>query len=321
LRVILSEKFATFRVKPEVAFQDHAVGNAMNTAATIRAIYRYPVKGLSAERLDATVLKPGETLVGDRRFAIENGPSGFDPAAPGYLPKQRFLMLMKNERLARLDTQFEDATHLLTIREGGQEVVRGDLSAPAGRAAIEGFFARFCADELRGHPKVLVAPGHSFSDVANRVVSIINLASVAAVESLIGRPVDPLRFRGNVYVEGWPAWHEFDLLGREIAIGQARIKVIKRIARCAATNVEPATGIRDLDIPPTLLLHLGHTDCGVYAEVVDGGVIAEGDAVSLSLPAFGEGREGEAGTELVERSPSLPSPKTGRDQQTPPDEG
>ena len=290
----------------------------MNTVATIQAIYRYPVKGLSAERLDATVLRPGETVAGDRRFAIENGPSGFDPAAPGYLPKQRFLMLMKNERLARLDTQFEDATQLLTIREGGQEVVRGDLSASAGRAAIEGFFARFCADELRGNPKVLVAPGHSFSDVAKKVVSIINLASVAAVEGMVGRPVDPLRFRGNVYVEGWPAWHEFDLLGREIAIGQARMKVVKRIARCAATNVEPAVGIRDLDIPPTLLRHLGHTDCGVYAEVVDGGVIAAGDAVSLSLPVFGEGREGEAGAELVERCASLPSPKTGRDQQTPP---
>ena len=51
------------------------------------------------------------------------------------------------------------------------------------------------------------------------MVSIINLASVAAIEDVIGAPVDPLRFRANVYVEGWPAWREFDLLGQEIAIG------------------------------------------------------------------------------------------------------
>ena len=262
--------------------------------ATIRAIYRYPVKGLSAEPLAGTTLTPGATVPGDRRYAVENGPSGFDPAIPRYLPKQRFLMLMKNERLARLDTRFDEAAQVLTIQVDDAEVVTGDLRTPEGRAAIESFFATFCADELRGPPKVLAAADHSFSDVARKVVSIINLASVAAVEDMIGRPVDPLRFRGNLYVDGWPAWREFDLLDQEIAIGrQARAKVVKRIVRCAATNVEPHTGIRDLDIPSTLLRHLGHADCGVYAEVTAGGAIAPGDAVSSldahSLPAGGSG--------------------------------
>jgi uncharacterized protein YcbX len=248
--------------------------------ATVRTIYRYPVKGLSAEPLTAATLRPGATVAGDRDYAIENGPSGFDPEKPGYLPKQRFLMLMKNERLARLDTCLDHASRVLTIRENGVEAIRGDLRTPEGRAAIEGFFTAFCADDLRGPPKVLTAPPHSFSDVGRKVVSIINLASVAAVADMIGRPVDPLRFRGNLYVEGWPAWGEFDLLGEEIAIGpQARAKVVKRIVRCAATNVEPGTGIRDLDIPKTLLRHLGHADCGVYAEVTAGGAIAPGGSV------------------------------------------
>jgi len=307
----------------------------MRNPATIRAIYRYPVKGLSAEFLAAAVLTPGATLAGDRRYAIENGPGGFDPAAAAYLPKQRFLMLMKNKRLASLDTHFDDATQVLAIRDNGREVARGDLGTPAGRAAIEEFFVGFCADDLRGPPKVLTAPDHSFSDVAKKVVSIINLASVAAIEALVGRPVDPLRFRGNLYVEGWPAWGEFDLLGQDIAIGaNARAKVVKRIVRCAATNVEPGTGLRDLDIPPTLLRRLGHADCGVYAEVTAGGAIATGDAVFSSLPVQSnsavaefdmfsaeigkarfrmEGRVGETGTKLVEGYPTLPSPKTGRD--------
>src|SRR6516164_7910419 len=101
----------------------------MTELATIRAIYRYPVKGLSAERMPIAALAAGETLAGDRRYAIENGPSGFDPAAPAYLPKQRFLMLMKNERLARLDTSFEDATCRLTIRENGAEAASGNLDS------------------------------------------------------------------------------------------------------------------------------------------------------------------------------------------------
>lgn len=254
----------------------------MTTAkARIQAIYRYPVKGLSPEPLRATMLAIGKTVPADRLYAIENGPSGFDCSAPTYLPKQRFLMLMRNERLAGLDTRFEETEHLLTIRQSGCEVAKGDLRTAAGRGTIETFFAAFCADELRGPPKILHARDHSFSDVARRVVSIVNLASVAAIEAAIGSPVDPLRFRANIYIDGWPAWREFDLLNREVEIGDdSRLKVVKRIVRCAATCVEPGTGIRDLAIPETLMRTFGHGDCGVYCDVVGAGPIAVGDAVS-----------------------------------------
>ncbi|HEY7232090.1 MAG TPA: MOSC domain-containing protein [Pseudolabrys sp.] len=252
-------------------------------AATIRAIYRYPVKGLSPQSLEKTTIRAGQTIPADRLYAIENGPTGFDPAAPAYFPKQRFLMLMRNERLAALRTEFDEGSHTLTVHWQGNEAARGDLRTPQGRKVIEDFFARYCADDLRGPAKVLHGAGHSFSDVAKKVVSIINLASVAAVENAVGLPVNPLRFRANIYVSGWPAWREFDLLNRTVVIGKtARVKVIKRIQRCAATDVDPDTGIRDLTIPRTLLNNFDHTDCGVYAEVVGAGEIAPGNAVSLA---------------------------------------
>jgi len=249
--------------------------------AKIQAIYRYPVKGLSPEHLARAQLEVMETLPADRLYAIENGPSGFEPAAPRHQPKQRYLMLMRNERLARLRTRFQDTSHTLTIETEGREAARGDLRTSEGRAAIEAFLAGFCADELRGPPRVLHAPGFSFSDVARKVVSIINLASVTAIEDVVGRPVHPLRFRGNVYVTGWPAWREFDFLGQEITVARGpRLRVIKRIVRCAATNVDPDTGIRDLSIPDTLMRSFGHADCGVYGEVVEGGEIAVGDELN-----------------------------------------
>jgi uncharacterized protein YcbX len=131
---------------------------------------------------------------------------------------------------------------------------------------------------------VLHSEGHSFSDVAKKVVSIINLASVAAVENAAGAPVNPLRFRGNLYVAGWPACREFDLLGCALTIGKTgRLKVVKRIQRCAATDVDPDTGIRDLTIPRTLMENFDHTDCGVYAEVIAAGDIAVGDAVDVAV--------------------------------------
>ena len=253
----------------------------MADTSRIQAIYRYPIKGLSPELLAHVPLAVGATLPADRLYAIENGPAGFDPAAPRHQPKQRYLMLKRNERLARLRSRFDDGSHILTIASEGREV-RGDLRNVEGRAAVEQFFAGYCADELRGPPRVLHAPGFSFSDVAAKVVSIINLASVAAIENVVGVPVDPLRFRANLYVAGWPAWHEFDLLDRQIAIGDARLKAVKRIVRCAATNVDPVTGIRGLEIPATLLQRFGHGDCGIYAEVVHAGAIAIGDAMRMS---------------------------------------
>ena len=260
--------------------------------ATLAAIYRYPVKGLTAEPLAHTTLTPGETILGDRIYAIENGPSGFDPAAPAHLPKQRFLMLMRNERLATLRAAFDQTTRTLAVAqshasspapttEEGRQEVSGDLETRDGRAAIERFFAAFCADEMRGPAKVLYARGHSFSDVARKVVSIINLASVRALEEAAGAAIDPLRFRANLYVEGWPAWSEFDLIGQTLAVGAARLEPVKRIVRCAATNVDPQTGRRDLTLPQTLLQTYGHADCGVYAEVVEGGEIAVGDAIGV----------------------------------------
>jgi uncharacterized protein YcbX len=254
--------------------------------AEIAGIYRYPVKGLSPEQLTRVALAAGQTLPADRSYAIENGPSGFDPADPKYFPKTRFLMLMRDERLAALHTRYDDVSHTLTIRENGAEAARGDLETAEGRAAIEQFFAANFAEELKGPPKILSGGGHSFSDVAKKVVSIINLGSIAAIEDIVGQPVHPLRFRANLYVRGWPAWHEFDLLGQTLAIGDARLRIVKRIVRCAAINVDPDTAARDLNIPNTLMRRFGHADCGVYAEVIAGGDVAGGDEVRTEEPTL-----------------------------------
>jgi uncharacterized protein YcbX len=250
----------------------------------IAGIYRYPVKGLTPEPLARAALSPGQTLLADRRYAIENGASGFDPAEPKWLPKPHFLMLQRDEWLAALQTDFDDKSHVLTIRHNGTVTARGDLETAEGRAAIERFIAVRFAGQIKGPPKVLASPGHSFSDVARKVVSIINLASLRAIENMVGHPVHPLRFRANLYVEGWPAWHEFDLLERTLAIGDTRLKVVKRIVRCAAVNVDPETAERDLAIPQALQRRLGHGDCGIYAEVTAGGSIAVGDAIMAEEP-------------------------------------
>ena len=234
------------------------------------------------EPLAEVALRAGQTLPADRRYAIENGPSGFDAADPQYFPKIKFLMLMRNERLAALRTRYDDHSHVLTIRRDGTEAARGDLQTAEGRAAIEAFFA----DQFRrGTARPAESPVRRRPQFFRR----------RQKGGLDHQPRQRRRARGDdraagpsaalprqSHRAGWPAWHEFALLDQTLAIGEARLKVVKRIVRCAATNVDPDTAARDLNIPQTLMRSYGHADCGVYAEVIAGGDIAVGDAIVVA---------------------------------------
>jgi uncharacterized protein YcbX len=249
-------------------------------------MYRYPIKGLSAETLDRVALAPGQCLPQDRRFAIALPTTQFDPEHPTWLAKTHFIMLMRDEELARLHTRFDAANSRLTVERDGRQLLQARLSDPEGRAAVGAFFTDFLAGKVEGPLRVVEAPGHAFADArpkpnasTDKYVSLINLASIAALEAAIGAPADPLRFRANLYFEGAPAWSELDWIGSEIAIGEARLRVISPITRCAATQVNPETAERDLDIVGTLQRRFGHNLMGIYAEVIDGGEIAIGDAL------------------------------------------
>lgn len=251
-----------------------------NTSATVSAIYRYPIKGLTPEPMSRTTLVPGETIVGDRAYAIENGPGRFDPANPKPLAKTNFLMLMRNERLATLHTVFDDPSQTLTVLRAGKQVAKGNLTTRIGRQMIEQFLAAYLKTDLRGPPHIVQAPGHAFTDVAVKCLHVVNLASIRELERIMGRPVDPLRFRANLYVDGLPAWSERQMLGQSLRVGPCELRVIDRTVRCAATNVDPATAARDTDIPAVLQRTWGHSDFGVYATVVTGGDIACGNDIS-----------------------------------------
>ncbi len=254
----------------------------MSETATIAALCRYPVKGLNPQTLDSVTLTAGETLPFDRAYAIENGPGRFDPAWPAYLPKICFLMLMRNERLAELDTVFDEAGHALTVLHRRREAVRGALLCAEGRAKIEAFLAEFMAQDLKGPPRIVSAPGHSFSDVAAKCLHLVNLASLRELEAVMQTPLDPRRFRANLYFDGAGAWAEKSWTGKTICIGDARLEVFDETTRCAATDVDPISARRFTRIPETLLKTYGHMEFGVYARVVEGGAIQTGDTLTIA---------------------------------------
>jgi uncharacterized protein YcbX len=249
----------------------------------IVALYRYPVKGFSPEPLEKAEIRAGGTMPFDRAFAIENGPSGFDPAAPTYLPKGRFLMLMRDERLAEFQTRFDENSGVFRIARDGEVQVEASLRTKEGRTRIEAWVAANFQAELRGPPKILFAEGHSFSDMSAKVLHLVNLASTRALAEKLGRPVDPLRFRPNIVIDGAPAFSELDWPEKEeIRLPALAFACEHRTSRCAATNVDPKTGTRDMRIPQSLDALFGHTDFGVYFVAKTNGRLAVGDLLTVA---------------------------------------
>ena len=219
----------------------------MSTA--LSAIFRYPVKGLAGESLQEASLQEGEGLPHDRRFAIAHGSTRFDAANPTWQPKTNFLMLMRDEKLAQLELEFDPEAGVLTLGRKGKQVVRGKVSEPLGRTLVSQFFSHFMAEATRGSPKLVEAPGHMFSDSRQKLVSILNLNSVLDLERVVRKPVAPARFRANLHLDGLAPWEEFTWLGKTISVGGVRLKVVEAIERCAATNVNPDDATRDPQHP------------------------------------------------------------------------
>ncbi len=249
-------------------------------------LFRYPVKGLSPEPLNCLTLSDKQGIEDDRRYALALGTTVFNTARPRPLAKTNFLMLAKNESLARLQTRLS-RDHRLQVWLDGQVVAEGSLDEAAGRAVIEEFFTAYIGEAVCGRVRVVSALGHRFTDIGAPVpefmdcISLINLASLRALESIMGRRLDPLRFRANVYIDGPAAWTEFDWMSKMLKVGPVACRVVRRTRRCPATNVDPTTAERDADVPKALRDAFGHADLGVYLQPVNAGTVTVNDPVSI----------------------------------------
>lgn len=256
--------------------------------AAITALFRYPVKGLSPDPLDHVALQTGRGFPADRQYALTTGAMKFDPADATPWPKTRFIVLAQYAALAKLRTRYlDDAAQTFTVSRDGTELWRGSLLEAKARASLAAFMADKAGMSLPGQPEFAARPDWQFTDVSvtsatyMRAVSLNNLASVRDFSKLVGRDVEAIRFRGNIYFDGGPAWEEFEWLDRDIAIGPVRARVLKRIKRCPATEVNPNSAERDFDVPRELIRQYRHADMGIYAEILTPGEIRPGDEVKL----------------------------------------
>jgi len=253
-------------------------------SGVVEHLFHYPIKGLSSQSLDHVNLQIGQGFPMDRAFGFARPDSGFDPKAPRPLPKTKFVMLARDEALAQLDTSFDQDRQILTIAQDNR-AKDFDISDPKGRAEAAAHIADHLGYTPDDHPTLYSAAPHRFTDVSvdsvemMNAISLINLDSVADFVDRLGQAVDPARFRANILFSGFPAMSELNMIGATLAIGEARMKIVRRTKRCSATQVNLDTATRDLDVPQLLREQYDHSDMGVYAQVTTGGPIAVGDEI------------------------------------------
>ena len=251
----------------------------------IESLFRYPVKGLTPEPLTQARLTPGKCIPWDRAFALKQGDAELDETNPTWIPKMNFMCLAKNVIAAQLDARFDETTKTLNVT-GPKASISSSPFTPEGQAALTQYFTAFLGPEARfgaqgEAPKFHFFPGHSFCDNETQVISLIGLASLAALEQAVGAARDKRRFRANIYIEGSEPWEEFSWLGRKLAIGEVEMVVQERIDRCAATMVNPDSALRDANPVKELRTNFGHIDMGIFAEITKPGEIRPGDEIRL----------------------------------------
>jgi uncharacterized protein YcbX len=241
-------------------------------------LVRHPVKSAGYELVEAAALVPGAAFPFDRVWAVAHAAARLtDP--PGWAEKLQFLRGWGSaDLMAILCTSAPDMDEVtLSHPRRPTETFRPDDPADAARL-IDWLRPLWPAN--RPEPaRVIRVPGQAMTDQDQPLISINSLTSLADLSARMGQALSIHRFRGNIWVEGPAPWAELDLIGQEITIGDATLRVEEPIGRCRATGANPETGVQDADTMGALEAGYGHTDFGVFARVIRGGTVRTGDEV------------------------------------------
>jgi uncharacterized protein len=243
-------------------------------------LWRHPIKGHGVEAVASTVLEAGATMPWDRVWAVAHEAARVAPGQGEWAPCVNFSRGAKSPSLMAIRAETDEARGRVRLTHPEAGAIEVDPDDPDDQRQLVEWVTPLAAAD-RARPAFVVRAGRGMTDSPFASVAVLGLASLAALSERVGRPLAMERFRGNVWVDGLEAWEEFGWIGREIAMGKARLRVVERITRCMATTVDPETGRPDVDTLGALEAGWGHTDFGVYAEVVAGGPVATGDAVAV----------------------------------------
>lgn len=251
------------------------------TTGRIAQILRHPIKSIGVEEMGSAALTPGMGLPGDRRWAIlhEKSKLGADASgqADSWASKINFVIGRSAPELMCVTAALDDDTGQLTLSHPRAPDLR--LDPQSDGEALLSWLSPFWPETQPAPTRLARAPGHGMSDQPEGYVSMIGTASLADLETRTGKTLHRNRFRANLWVDGLPPFAEFDLVGQRIQMGEAVAEGVMRVQRCRATDTDPLSGERDIDMLKTLEAEYGHHDLGVFLRVIEPGRIVPGDLV------------------------------------------
>ncbi|MGW0808221.1 MOSC domain-containing protein [Nonomuraea sp. NPDC002799] len=232
-------------------------------AGVVDSLWVYPVKGAVGVPAGEVGVLPGTGVPHDRSLAIARGDQPVPPRT-AWRPRSAFMQVARDPDMTQVTVTMLGAG-VVELRHRAHPdgpPVRSDQPQEDQEAVLRQWF---------GDPglRLVHADASGLWDLPDTELSLLNLASVRALERLTGCALDTRRFRANVHLDGLPAFAELSWVGRRIRLGDCEVEVIRPIQRCRATSANPGTGERDLELPSMLARAVGHPHLGVYARVAE----------------------------------------------------
>lgn len=238
----------------------------------IAALFRYPVKSMRGEALDALEIDRGGPA-GDRRYAFvrDDGPADFPyltgrqiPDLLGYVPS---FSVPEDPRSSAVRVRTPDGRDL----------------------AVESEELRQRLERAYGRPVRLLPAAAAEPYVDEAAVSLISTSTIATLGTLAGATLVARRFRPNILIEPQQGALEGESpedgwLGATLQLGAGdsapRIRIQQKDVRCKMINVDPDSRATGVDLL-TAMVRARRLTAGVYASVARGGVVTVGAPVLL----------------------------------------
>lgn len=248
---------------------------------SVEHIFCHPIKGVGRTALDFVQLVAGQTLLHDRIYAVTHEASKFDPDTPAWVHCGNFIRGAKAPELQAISiTQFA-AGDMMVLKHPDHAPFRFNPENVDEHAGFIAWVSQFVPDNRAQPAAFIKAPAQGMTDNKNPYISILNLASLTELSEKSGQPMAPERFRGNIWLDGVDAWEERSWIGKTMRVGMAHVVIREQITRCMATTVDPLTGKQDVPTLDILENNWGHTDFGIYAEVIKTGPVDQYDGAHI----------------------------------------
>lgn len=240
----------------------------------VTSLWRHPIKSHGREAIDAVTLIAGQTMPGDRVWAVAHEASKADGSK--WVSCGNFSRVSKAPKLMAMSAALDEARGLVTLSH--PELVDLTFDPDEESAAFLEWVRPIMPENRAQSARIIKVPERGMTDSDFPSVTLCNPASHKAVEQRMGQDLSIHRWRGNIWIDGLEPWEEFNWMGKDIRIGEAVLRPLERTDRCAATTTNPETGVRDADTL-SALESFGHQDFSVRAQVIQGGDIRIGSKV------------------------------------------